>query len=256
MEITFLGTGTSQGIPVICCDCKVCLSGNEKDKRTRTSLFVDTGSEKIVVDVGPDFRQQMLREKITHLDGVLITHEHNDHVVGLDDIRPYYFKESKPLSFYMRDHVKKEIINRFPYVFSASQYPGVPRINIHEIIPYQSFQMGATIILPLPVQHGQMEVMAFRWNHFLYITDASYIPEKSLSAMKGIDTMVINALRHQSHYSHFSLSQALQIIDIIQPKTAYLTHISHYLGLHIETSATLPPSIHLAYDGLKITVND
>ncbi len=256
MKITFLGTGTSQGIPVIGCQCAVCRSNDLKDNRTRTSIFIDTGNEHIVIDVGPDFRQQMLREKILKLDGVLITHEHNDHVIGLDDIRPYYFQSGSEISFYMSKRVIFEIKQRFPYVFAANPYPGAPRINIMEIRPYQEFQLGSSQIIPLPVMHGQLEVLAFKLNRFLYITDASFIPDESLSYMTDIDIMVINALRHKPHYSHFTLNEALEKIEIIRPQTAYLTHISHLLGIHEKTSSQLPKNVFLAYDGLKIDVKN
>ena len=255
MKITFLGTGTSQGVPVIGCSCEVCQSDHHKDKRLRTSLMVNIADKNIVIDIGPDFRQQMLRQNVKSLDAVLITHEHNDHIIGLDDIRPFYFKQKKGIEYYATNKVKDEIQNRFPYVFVKNPYPGAPNVNINTITPYQEINLGYCKVLPFPVLHGKIEVMAFRICDFAYITDASYIPEKSLNVLYDIDTLVINALRKEKHYSHFNLKEALQVIEALKPKKAFITHISHLMGRHQEFENSLPQNVAFAYDGLELNLS-
>ena len=230
MKVTFLGTGTSQGVPVIGCKCEVCTSDDPRDKRLRTSAFIEANGHNVVIDVGPDFRQQMLRENIDQLTSVLITHEHNDHIIGLDDIRPFYFKQKKEISYHVTEKVLKEIKLRFPYVFNSKPYPGAPRVEFTLISPYQSFGIGETKVLPIPVKHGKIEVIAFRIDDFAYVTDASFIPEKSQEHLYNLDILVINTLRKEKHNSHFNLEEALEIIKRLQPKQAYLTHISHQMG--------------------------
>ena len=252
MKITFLGTGTSQGIPVIGCACQVCQSPDPKDKRLRTAAMISDGETNIVIDVGPDFRQQMLANKVMDIDAVIITHEHNDHIIGLDDIRPFYFKKGDGIDYFTTQKVAEEIINRFPYVFKKKIYPGAPRIQIHKFNPGEAFTINGILVTPIEVWHGKMPVTAFRIKNILYITDASFIPENALEIMKGVDIMVINALRKEPHYSHFTLQEALEIIEIINPKKAYLTHLSHLMGKSCEIEKLLPQNVFLAYDGLKV----
>lgn len=255
MKVTFLGTGTSQGVPVIGCLCEVCQSTDSRDKRWRTSALITIDQKNIVIDVGPDFRQQMLTHQVKTLDAVLITHEHNDHVIGLDDIRPFYFKQQKGIQYYASPSVKKEIMSRFPYVFVKNPYPGAPNVEINSILPYEKFDLGFCKVMPIPVLHGQLGIIAYRVNDFVYITDASSIPHRSISELSHADTLVINALRKEKHYSHFNLEEALEIIDLLEPKQAYITHISHLMGKHQDTEKSLPQNVHLAYDGLEIDLS-
>jgi phosphoribosyl 1,2-cyclic phosphate phosphodiesterase len=251
MRITFLGTGTSQGIPVIGSNHPVCHSKDSKDRRLRVSIHVEWHGKSFVVDCGPDFRQQMLSADIQKIDALLITHEHADHVAGLDDIRPYCFKQG-PLPLYTIKRVIDNLKVRFDYIFKTEgRYPGVPSLITH-IIDKEPFQVLGLNIVPIEVDHNQLNVVGFRFGDFAYITDAKRIPKESEKKLKGVKTLVVNALRHEPHHSHFSLTDALEFIEKIVPEKAYLTHISHHLGLHEQVQNTLPRNIYLAYDGLVL----
>ena len=251
MKITFLGTGTSQGVPVIACDCEVCLSKNEKDKRLRVSILIEDKGKAIVIDTGPDFRQQMLRENVQQLDAVVFTHEHKDHVAGLDDVRAFNFKQKKDMEVYASELCQVALKREFHYAFAENPYPGVPRINLNTIED-SPFNVGEVELIPINVWHHKMPVKAFRINNFTYITDANKIEEEEIEKIKGSEIIVLNALRKTDHISHFKLSEAIELLEELAPKKAYLTHISHYLGKHDEVGKELPDFIELAYDGLKI----
>jgi len=251
MKVTFLGTGTSQGVPVIACDCVVCLSKNEKDKRLRSSILVEDKGKVIVIDTGPDFRQQMLRENVQQLDAVVFTHEHKDHIAGLDDVRAFNFKQKKDMDIYATAETQTALIREFHYAFAEYKYPGVPNLKLHTI-DNAVFNVGEVELLPINVWHYKMPVKAFRINNFTYITDANRIEEEELEKIKGSEIIVINALRKSDHISHFKLSEAITLLEKLKPKKAYLTHISHYLGKHDEVQKELPDFIEIAFDGLKI----
>ncbi len=255
MQIYFLGTGTSQGIPVIGSHHSVCLSNNPKDKRLRVSVWIKTEKASIVIDCGPDFRQQMLVSNCQKIDAILFTHEHADHTAGLDDIRPFYFKQGKDIPIFAQKRVVDNLARRFDYIFEKeNKYPGSPAVEVNEINFSQSFSVNGEKILPISVQHGNLEILGFRVGDFAYITDASAIKESQLSKLKNLKVLVINALREETHHSHFSLSEALNFIHLIQPEKAYLTHISHLLGFHDEVEKNLPPNVYLAYDNLVLTI--
>lgn len=253
MNITFLGTGTSQGVPVIACNCLTCRSDDPRDKRLRTSVLVESAGCTLIVDTGPDFRQQMLTNNITKLDAVLYTHEHRDHIAGLDDIRAFNFIQKNPMDVYADKRVIKALNYEFPYIFSEKKYPGVPDIHVH-IINNSRFTIKDITITPIKVMHYKLPVLAFRMGEFAYITDANYISEEEKEKLIGIKYLVINALRREKHISHYSLYQALEIINELSPRTAYITHISHQMGLHEKLQEQLPPGVIAAYDGLKIEV--
>ena len=251
MEVTFLGTGTSQGVPVIGCDCEVCTSSDPKDNRLRTSVHLQIGTLSVVIDTGPDFRTQMLRENINSLDAVLFTHEHKDHIAGFDDIRPFYFLQAKAMDVYATTRVQNALKKAFDYIFEEYRYPGVPEVNLHTISD-KPFLVNGVEFIPLPVMHKNLPVTGFRVGDFTYITDASYIYPEVLHQVKYTKVLVLNALRIQSHYSHFNLEEALRMIEVIQPEEAYLIHIAHSLGLHEKVENALPKGVHLSYDGLKL----
>jgi len=252
--ITFLGTGTSQGVPVIACTCPVCLSDDKKDKRLRSSILIETKGKVLIVDTGPDFRYQMLREKVNHLDAVLFTHEHKDHIAGLDDIRAFNFKQQSALPIYANNRVIQALEREFHYIFSDFSYPGIPQIHVHEINS-DSFTIDGDIeIQPVEVKHFKLPVMGFRIDDFTYITDAKTIEEGEFQKIIGTKVLVINALQREEHISHMTLSEAIDFAKKVGAKQTYLTHISHRLGKHSEVSKELPEGIQLAYDGLKITL--
>jgi phosphoribosyl 1,2-cyclic phosphate phosphodiesterase len=254
VKITFLGTGTSQGVPVILCGCKVCTSSDPRDQRLRTSVMIESNDGRItVIDTGPDFRQQMLREKPARVDAVVFTHAHKDHIAGLDDVRPFNFATKQDMPVYGSEEVMKALEREYYYVFEAVKYPGVPQITVHTI-DNTPFELNGCKFEPIQLWHHRMPVFGFRIGNFAYITDANLIPEEEMLKLKGLKVLVINALRKETHISHFNLEQALEIIGRLQPEQAYLTHISHQLGLHAEEEALLPQSVRLAYDGLKIEV--
>lgn len=251
MTVTFLGTGTSQGVPVIGCDCQVCRSLDFRDKRLRVSVHIQVQGKSIIIDSGPDFRQQVLRERIKHLDALLFTHEHKDHTSGLDDIRAYNFKQNTDMPLYGEERVLNQIKQEFSYIFSGHNYPGIPRVNLCPITE-APFEIDGIRILPIRVKHYKLPVLGFRINNFTYITDANYIGEEELKKISGSEVIVLDALRREPHISHFSLSEAVDLLNNLRPQKAYLTHISHLMGLHHEVDAELPDFVKLAYDGLKI----
>lgn len=256
MKVTFLGTGTSQGIPIITCRCEVCTSMDFRDKRLRTSIHIETDDGKSwVVDTGPDFRQQMLRERIIRLDGVLFTHAHKDHTAGLDDIRGFYFaQDMQPIPIYCNDMVLDQLEKEYAYFFQEEKYPGVPSVDINLIDKDNAFQIGTTLVEPIGVMHGKMPVLGFRFGNFTYITDANYIEDAELEKIYGTEVLVLNALHHKKHYSHFTLEEALEVVNKIKPKRTYLTHISHSMGRHQEIEQKLPDGVYFAYDGLKLSI--
>ena len=250
MKITFLGTGTSQGVPVIACGCETCSSTDEKDKRLRTSLLIETGTTNIVIDAGPDFRQQMLRENVRQLDAILLTHEHKDHIGGMDDVRAYNYKSRKAIDIYGDERVHRAVRREYPYVFAEHKYPGIPMMNL-KIVDDRPFYIGGVEIVPVKVYHFRLPIYGFRIGDLAYITDASYIPEKSKYLLLGVKYFIINALREEKHLAHYCLSEALSIIEEISPLRAFITHIGHQMGLYTEVMKGMPDNIELGYDGLK-----
>ncbi|RJE75140.1 MULTISPECIES: MBL fold metallo-hydrolase [Reichenbachiella] len=253
MKITFLGTGTSQGIPVIACQCEVCSSVDFRNQRLRSSILIEQEDTCIVVDTGPDFRQQMLTSRVNHLDAVVFTHEHKDHVAGLDDIRSFNFKQKRDMPIYGRPTVIDRLKVEFGYAFSEVKYPGVPTFEVREI-ENEPFQIGKIKLTPVEVMHYKLPVYGFRVGKFAYITDAKTISETEKDKLRNLDVLVLNALQVKEHISHLTLEEALEWIKELQPKKAYFTHISHYLGLHSEVQEQLPDHVSLAYDGLSISL--
>lgn len=254
MKVTFLGTGTSQGVPVIGCQCEVCTSLDFRDQRLRSSIHIEIDDLSLVVDTGPDFRAQMLRAGVQSLDAVLFTHEHKDHTAGLDDIRPFNFKQQKDMPIFGRAQVLNQIRQEFAYIFAGKKYPGVPQVETVEITD-RPFVINNVRITPIPVLHYKLPVLGFRIADFTYITDANYISEDSLKLIEGTETLVLNALQHESHISHFTLAEAVDMALRIGAKQTYFTHISHKLGLHAEVDDKLPQGINLGYDGLQINLS-
>lgn len=253
LKITFLGTGTSQGVPVIGSKHPVCLSEDAKDKRLRSSVLIEWDTYAYVIDCGPDFRQQMLRAGCEKIDGILFTHEHSDHVLGLDDIRPFYFKQGN-ISIYASKRVVKSLKQRFDYIFKTkNRYPGAPSVNIHNI-KNKPFKLQNIKVLPVKGMHANLKVFGFRFDDFCYTTDIKTMSETEMEKIKGVKVLVVNALRVEPHYSHFNLEEALAFIAKIKPERAYLTHISHLLGFHAEVEKQLPENVFLAYDNLIISI--
>ena len=251
LSITFLGTGTSGGVPMIACPCYVCASKNEKDKRLRSSILVQSDTTTLVVDTTPDFRTQMLRENIRKLDAVIFTHPHKDHIAGLDDVKAFNFFQKKPMDIYANALTLEALKREFAYVFADQKYPGIPDINMNTITS-DTFMVGDIPVTPILVYHLQMPVLGFRFGHFIYITDANRIDDNEKEKIKGSDTIVLNALRKKEHISHFSLQEAVDLADELKIPNAYFTHISHQLGTHEEINNELPPNRQLAWDGLKL----
>jgi phosphoribosyl 1,2-cyclic phosphate phosphodiesterase len=253
LKVTFLGTGTSGGVPMIACPCRVCHSTDQKDKRLRTSVLVEKDGKAIVIDTGPDFRQQMLREEVKRLDAVLLTHGHIDHTGGLDDIRAYNFFQQQDMNVYL-DTLTESILRRqYAYIFDKDPYPGIPRVKLNHINT-EPFEIEGIRIIPIQVLHHRMPVLAFRIDDFTYITDANYISPEEKEKIKGSKVLVVNALRHEKHISHYTLAQALELVEELEPERTYFTHISHQLGLHAEVEKELPEGVALAWDGLNFLV--
>ena len=253
MKVTFLGTGTSQGIPIIGSNHPVCLSTNKKDKRLRVSILVEWDNYAYVVDCGPDFRYQMLRANCAKIDGIIFTHEHADHVAGLDDIRPFCFKQG-PLPIYAHKRVIKNFHERFAYIFETeNRYPGAPSVETFEV-KNEPFLLGDLWVTPINLLHNKLQVFGYRFNDFAYLTDIKAIKVEETDKLKNLDVLVVSALRIEPHESHFNLEEALSFINIIKPKRAYLTHISHMLGFHDEVQQMLPKNVYLSYDNLELNL--
>ncbi|MEM7298212.1 MAG: MBL fold metallo-hydrolase [Bacteroidota bacterium] len=253
MKVTFLGTGTSQGVPVIGCQCEVCTSLDFHNKRLRSSILVEYNGLNIVIDTGPDFRQQMLRERVRKLDAVLFTHGHKDHVAGLDDVRSFNFLQKKDMPIYATEPVINQLKREFSYIFEESSYPGIPRVDVNHITK-EPFSINGNEIIPIEVMHYKLPVLGFRFGDFTYITDANKISEEEKEKIKGSKVLVLNALQKKTHISHFNLEEALAMMEELKPEKGYFTHISHYLGSHQDVSKELPENVELAWDGLQLNV--
>lgn len=252
MKITVLGSGTSQGIPLIGCSCSVCRSLDFRDKRLRTSILIQTPKNQLVIDAGPDFRQQMLRHRVSHLDALLLTHEHKDHVAGLDDIRAFNFLSRKAMPVFGQERVLNHLKVEFAYAFAEKKYPGVPQLNLHTTEDAEPFEINEEKIIPIPVMHAKLPVLGYRFGPFTYITDANFIPESSLKMIEGSQVLILNALQKEPHISHFTLEEAISLVQKLNIPKVYFTHISHKMGLHADVSKELPNGIELAWDGLEI----
>lgn len=251
LKITFLGTGTSSGVPMIACPCEVCASADPKDKRLRSSILVESPTTTIVVDTTPDFRYQMLRLGIKRLDAVLFTHSHKDHIAGLDDVRAFNYFQEMPMDVYANELTQAALKREFAYVFSEHKYPGIPDINLKDI-GEETFLIGDIPVTPIKVWHLKMPVLGFRFGSFTYITDANKIDDPEKEKIKGSDALVLNALRRNKHISHFNLEEAIDMVKELKIPKAYFTHISHQLGLHAEINKELPAGIELAYDNQQV----
>lgn len=254
MRVTFLGTGTSQGVPVIACECVVCKSADKHDKRLRVSVLLEVDDQVILIDTGPDFRYQMLRADVKKLDAILYTHEHKDHVAGLDDVRAFNYKQQAEVDIYAHQRVQDALKKEFHYIFSGDNYPGIPRLKLNNIMDGESFQAAGIDIIPISVMHYLLPVFGFRIGDFTYITDAKIISPQEKEKIKGSKILVINALQREKHVSHFTLDEALEFAAEIGANKTYLTHISHKLGTHAEVSKQLPEGVFLAYDGLELEI--
>ncbi|HMR18999.1 MAG TPA: MBL fold metallo-hydrolase [Sphingobacterium sp.] len=255
MKISFLGTGTSQGVPVIACHCAVCQSSDKRDKRLRSSVLISWEGHNIVIDTGPDFRYQMLRRQVDQLDAVLMTHSHKDHIAGLDDVRAFNYAQQQSISIYGNMETLNALEREFYYAFSAVKYPGAPQLDLEEIEALKPFHLFDQKIIPFEVLHYKMPVLGFRLGKFAYITDAKTVPPESMEVLEGVEVLVVNALQEIPHISHFTLDEALAFIDLIQPGKTYLTHISHRFGTHEYIQSKLPLNVFVAYDQLEIQVD-
>ena len=253
MTVTFLGTGTSQGVPIICCECAVCKSNDPKDNRLRSSILIESETTKVIIDAGPDFRQQLLRKNLKSLDAVVFTHEHKDHIAGLDEVKAFNYFNNIKMPVYATERVQTALKREFAYIFSEEKYPGIPEIDLHTITD-EPICINDIKLLPIDVIHYKMPVKGYRIRNFTYITDANYISETEKEKIRGSEIIVINALRKEPHLSHFTFSEAINLMKELKPKKAYFTHISHQLGLHQDVSLELPDFIELAYDGLHIEI--
>ncbi|WP_373519620.1 MBL fold metallo-hydrolase [Pricia sp.] len=254
LRITFLGTGTSQGIPIIGSKHPVCLSDDQKDKRLRVSVLISWDSYNYVIDCGPDFRQQMLAYNVHKLDGILFTHEHSDHTAGLDDIRPYFFRQGD-IPIFAHKRVADSLRKRFDYIFSdTNRYPGAPCVDVNLVENNHPFILGDISVVPISAKHNRIQVFGYRFWDFTYLTDVKTMDEREMDKIKGSKVLVVNALREEAHHSHFNLEEALAFVEKVKPETAYFTHISHLLGFHAEVEKKLPEGVHLAYDGLVVEI--
>lgn len=253
MKVTILGSGTSQGVPVIACDCEVCRSTDKRDKRLRCSAMIEIGDRKIVIDAGPDFRYQMLRAGVKDVRALLLTHEHKDHIGGLDDIRAFNWVKQGKVDVYSNRRTVEAVKRDYAYAFEEVRYPGVPDMDLH-VVGEDPFYIDEVEVVPLTVMHYKLPVTAFRIGGFAYITDANYIPEEGMRKLEGVECLVIDALRRERHLSHFSLEEALEMIRRLGVKRAFLTHVGHQMGLTREVERTLPANVRLAYDGLTFEV--
>ncbi|MBL0026374.1 MAG: MBL fold metallo-hydrolase [Saprospiraceae bacterium] len=255
MKITFLGTGTSQGVPVIGCSCQVCKSEDKKDRRLRCSILISVNEYNILIDTGPDFRQQMLINGITHLNAILLTHEHNDHVIGIDDIRPFNFRQRHNMPVYGLTRVLDDVRKKFAYIFKDNPYPGAPKVEFHRIEAGQKFLLFDSIMVKaLDILHGNLPILGYRIGDFAYITDASFISGKTMEDLANLDVLVLNALQFRKHYSHFTFEEAIDMAQKIGAKTTYFTHMSHEMGKHEDILSKCPDGIEPAFDGLEIFV--
>ncbi|GAB4416715.1 MAG: MBL fold metallo-hydrolase [Bacteroidia bacterium] len=253
MEFTFLGTGTSQGVPVIACQCAVCTSSDPRDQRLRTSGLLRSDTTTLVIDTGPDFRQQMLRQRVMDLDAVVYTHPHKDHTGGLDDVRAYNYLKDTDMPLYGTRAVLTHLEKEYYYIFQNPSYPGLPRIAFHEITGEEDLLIGDISLRPIPAMHGRMPVLGYRCGDFAYLTDVNYLSPTSMDLLAGVRYLAIDALRHQPHHSHYHVEAALEVVATLQPQAAYFIHISHLLGRHADVQASLPPGVYLAYDGLQLS---
>jgi phosphoribosyl 1,2-cyclic phosphate phosphodiesterase len=251
MYITFLGTGTSSGVPLIGCCCDVCRSLDYRDKRLRVAIHIQTQGKSFVIDTGPDFRQQILREGISQLDAVIFTHQHKDHTAGLDDVRAFNFLQKKDMPVYGRAEVLEQLRREFEYVFAENRYPGIPRLQLHEITN-EPFEIMGVAFTPIDVLHHRLPVFGFRIENFAYITDVNHISPYEQAKLKNLDVLVLGALQREQHISHYTLEEAVNMVEILQPKVTYFTHLSHKMGRHAEVESQLPSHIKLAYDGLRL----
>ncbi|MEE4177275.1 MAG: MBL fold metallo-hydrolase [Bacteroides sp.] len=253
MTITFLGTGTSTGVPVVACNCEVCRSADKRDSRLRTSVMVDVKGQKFIIDCGPDFRYQMIREKVEDISAILFTHGHRDHIAGIDDVRAFNYVLNKTVDIFATQEVINAINKEFPYILTEKRFFGAPQLEFH-VIENKPFLINGVNILPVEVLHHKLSVFGFRIGGFTYITDASFISESEKPKAIGSEVLVINALRKSKHISHFSLDEALELIRELKPRKAFITHLSHFIGLHRNIQESLPDNVFLAYDGLKVEI--
>ncbi len=254
LKITFLGTGTSSGVPMIACPCEVCASTDPKDKRYRSSILVQSDSTTLAVDTTPDFRSQMLRENVKEMDGVIFTHPHKDHVAGLDDIKAFNYFQNKAIDVFANELTQKALKNEFYYIFQENKYPGIPDIHLNDIND-EAFIVGDIPVIPIKAWHHHMPVLGFRFGNFTYITDANRIAPEEKEKIRGSKIIVLNTLRHKPHISHFTLQEGIDIVHELEIPQGYFTHISHQLGLHAVINKTLPAGCELAFDGLQINMN-
>lgn len=255
MKLTILGSGTSTGVPQIGCHCRVCESTDPRDKRLRTSAILEVEGKRLLIDCGPDFREQIIRENCPDLDALLITHSHYDHVGGLDDLRPYCYK-ADGFPVYCTAYVDSDLRSRLPYCFTDKRYPGVPTFKMHTIDFESDFYIEGIKVTPLKIIHGKLPIAGYRIGNLAYITDCKTMPEETFDKLEGTEVLVINALRHEEHMSHMNLAQALDVVNRVNPKRAYLTHLSHDMGTHAATSAILPKGVEIATDGMTIIIDN